>query len=61
MADDYNLRAAKGQAFNLAYSTALKAGKEHDNKYIYKEFIRIYDLAQLLQSASIEDIKKALE
>ncbi len=61
MADDYNLRAAKGQSFNLAYNTALKHDKEKDVKFIYSEFVRIYELSQNLQNATLEDVKAALK
>lgn len=61
MADDYNIRAAKGQAFNLAVNQAVAEGKQKDTKYIYSLFIRYYELGQLIQGASLEDIKKAVQ
>ena len=57
---EYNVRMAKGQAMNLAVAEAIQAGKAKDAKYIYSAYIRYYELGQLFQSASIEDIKDAL-
>ena len=60
MADDYNLRAAKGQAFNLAVNRSVAEGKADDVKVVYGYFIHYYELGQLLQSAPVDDIKKVL-
>lgn len=57
---DYNLRAAKGQAYNLAVADAINCGKAADVKYIYQQYIRYYELGQLLQDSDINEIKEAL-
>lgn len=56
MADDYSQRAAKGQAYNLAVSTAIAEGKQHDNEYITKQFLRHLQFASLLQKATPEQL-----
>lgn len=61
MSDDYNIRAAKGQAFNLAVHEAVAAGKGKDTKYIYENFIYYYELGQLVQSANLEELREALK
>ena len=50
----------RGQAFNLACSAAIAAGKANDTKYIYQQYIYYLETAALLTSADPDDIKKAL-
>lgn len=47
--DDSKVR--KGQAYNLAILTAIADGKQHDNEYIARQFLRHLQFAQLLQKA----------
>lgn len=61
MSDDYNIRAAKGQGFNLAVHRATAEGRGDDNRYILTLFIQYYELGQLVQSSSLDDIKASLE
>lgn len=61
MADDYNLRAAKGQAFNLACHQAVADGKAENVKHIYSLYVKYYELGQLIQGASLDDIKKVIQ
>lgn len=49
MSSDFSERAAKGQAYNLAISTAIADNKQHDNGYIVKQFLRHLAFAKLLQ------------
>ena len=60
MADDFSQRAAKGQAYNLAVSTAIADGKQHDNEYIVKQFLRHMQFASLLQKANPQQLSEAL-
>ena len=60
MSDDYNIRAAKGQAYNLAIAQAINEGKTEDTKYIYSLFIKYYELGQLIQKASLDEIKQVI-
>lgn len=60
MSNDYNLRAAKGQAFNLAVHQAISEGKAGDNKFIFSAYTRFYNLGQLLQSGTVDDIKEIM-
>lgn len=61
MSDSTELKIRKGQAFNLAVAAAISKDKAGDTKTIYGYFIYYYELANLLQGATIEDIKEALE
>ena len=58
---DFNIRASKGQAMNLAVQQAIHEDKANDTKHIYSLFIKYYEIGQLLQSASIDDLKEALK
>jgi hypothetical protein len=58
MTTDYNARAAKGQALNLAVNDAIHAGKQNDKKYIFKQFVYYYNLGIVTQELTIEEIKK---
>ncbi len=55
---DYNTRAAKGQAYNLAVLTAIADGKHHDKNYIIEMFLKHLKFAQVLQDASEEELNK---
>lgn len=57
---NYSERAAKGQAYNLAVLTSIADGKHTDPKHVAKEFIRHYEIANKLQSMTIEEIKKRI-
>jgi hypothetical protein len=61
MADDFSQRAAKGQAYNLAVSTAIADGKQHDNEYIVAQFLRHLAFAQLVQSAQPEQLSQIVK
>jgi len=61
MSDDFSTRAARGQAYNLAVSTAIAEGRAHDNKFIMEQFLRHLDMAALLQRAKIDDLVTALD
>lgn len=58
--DNHEMKIRKGQAFNLAVNDAVSLGKQDDVKYIYSRFVKYFELGDLLQNASIEDIKKAM-
>jgi len=60
MADDYSQRAAKGQAYNLAILTAIADGRQHDNEYIVKQFLRHMQFAALVQKANPEQLAELL-
>lgn len=61
MADLYETKVRKGQAYNLAVAAAIHEG-EHDNvRYIYSKFIYFYDLGTLLQEADIKDLDRVLD
>lgn len=55
--DDFSQRAAKGQAYNLAISTAIADGKQHDNEYILAQYFRHLRFAAILQSARVEELE----
>ena len=61
MSNEINQRMAKGQALNLAVSDALASNKGQDTRYILTQYIRYYSLSNLVQSASIEEIKEELK
>lgn len=46
-----SVRAAKGQAINLAVADALKNNLENNPKYIYKKFLYYEKLAEVLQGS----------
>ncbi len=53
-----NVRAARGQAVNLAVQDAIAQGKQEDNNYICTRFLHYYKLAALLQEIDLEDLQK---
>jgi len=59
--DNFSQRAAKGQAYNLAVQTAIAEGKQHDNEYITKQFLRHLQFASLLQKANPEQLSDLLK
>lgn len=59
--DDYNVRAAKGQAMNLAVMEAIHDGKLKSPKYIYSLYLKYYELGQFFQTATIAEVKEALK
>lgn len=61
MSNDFSKRAAIGQAYNLAVSTAIADGKQHDNKYIIEQFLRHYQFAALLQKATMDQLATAVD
>lgn len=61
MMDSQEMKIKKGQSYNLAIADAIQAGKTDDTKYIYRRFIRYFELGSLLQSASIEELKEVLK
>lgn len=61
MADDFNQRAAKGQAYNLAVATAIADGKQHDNQYIAKQYLRHLQFANLMQKTKPAELAAAVE
>lgn len=59
--DNYSNRAARGQAYNLAILTAIADGRQHDNKYVVKQFYRHLKFANLLQSVKDEVLVQYVE
>lgn len=57
---DYNTRAARGQALNLAVQEAISLGKTEDTRYILKRFVHYLNLSSLVQDISLEDLKKEI-
>ena len=53
---DFNTRAAKGQAFNLAMEDVRKNDKEGDMKYLATRFLYHYDTAALFQKADAQEL-----
>ena len=60
MSDDYNSRAAKGQAFNLAVALAIKEGKAYDTVFIYAQYLRFFELGQLIQEATHDQLRQVI-
>lgn len=58
---DFNQRAAKGQAINLAISTAIAENKQHDNKYIIEQYLRYLQFANMVQKATPEQLATAVD
>ncbi len=56
MSTDYNVRAAKGQAFNLAVHDAIALGKQEDVKYILTKYVKYYKLSDTVQGISVDEI-----
>lgn len=61
MSTDYNLRAAKGQAYNLAVADAIQAGKAHDVKYVYERYTFYYTIGQLIQDSDLDMIQEVAD
>lgn len=59
-AESTDIRIRKGQAFNLAVNRAVEEGVADDTSKIFSYFIKYYEMAALVQSSSIEDIKAVL-
>lgn len=59
--DSHEMKIKKGQAYNLAVADAIHAEKADDTKYIYRRFIRYFELGALLQDATIEELKEVLK
>jgi hypothetical protein len=59
--NDFSQRAAKGQAYNLAVSTAIAEGKQHDNEFIVKQFLRHLQFASFVQKATPEQLSDVLK
>lgn len=54
-------RAAKGQAINLAVQTAIAKGEEQNLKFIFKEYLRYLQIANVIQGSKESDLVAALE
>lgn len=61
MSNDYNVRAARGQAYNLAVHDAISNKKENDPKYIYSRFVYYYSIGDALQSSDLELIQEVID
>ena len=59
--DDFSMRAAKGQAYNLAVSTAIADGRHHDNKYVIQQYIKHLQVADMLQKSDPKTVLQALD
>lgn len=58
---DLNERAKRGQALNLAVADALHNKKEEDKSYILTKYIKYYEISEIIQTYSIEELKVALD
>lgn len=61
MSNDFNQRAAKGQAINIAFSIAVAEGKQNDNKFIIEQYLRVLQFAALLQKATPDQLASAVD
>lgn len=59
--DNFNDRAAKGQALNLAVLVAIKEGKVDNDRFIIKQVGRFLSLSNRIQNTEVEDIIKLAE
>lgn len=59
--DNFSARAARGQAYNLAILTAIADARQHDNKYILKQFYRHLEFANMIQNADDKAIVQAID
>jgi len=57
MSTEYNMRAAKGQALNLAVNDAIAVGKTDNTIYIFTKYLHYYALSNLIQEATIEEMR----
>jgi len=58
---DYNERAAKGQALNLAMSVAIAEGKQNDLRFILQQVARFLELSNTIQKTSAHELHKILD
>lgn len=58
---DRDLAVRKGQAINLAVTSAASQGRINDNKFIAVEFLRFFHLAKMFQDYSVDQIALAIE
>ncbi len=61
MATDYNSRAARGQALNLAVMEAISLGTSDDTPYILSRFLHFLNLSEVVQSIDLEVLKQELQ
>ena len=61
MSADYNSRAAKGQAYNLAVWDAISSGEADNPKYIYKRFLYYFSLGDALQGSDFDLIQEVVD
>lgn len=67
MSTDYNTRAAKGQALNLAVADYLNHQRhnllkvELDINYILNRYVEYYKLSELVQSATVDEINDIIK
>lgn len=54
--EDNQIAIKKGQAYNLAVASACAAGKQDDNEYIIKQYLRHLQFAALVQKATTEQL-----
>lgn len=56
-----NTAARKGQAINIAFSIAVAEGRQHDNRYIVEQYLRVLEFANMLQKATFEQLSVAVD
>ena len=59
--NDSQIRITRGQAFNLAVTAAIAAGKWEDKKYITEMYLMYYDMGSKFQAASEEDTQELIK
>lgn len=57
---DFNNRAAIGQAINLAVQSAIALNKQQDLKFIFKEYLRFKQIADVIQRSNPQQLVEAL-
>jgi len=57
---DYDQKARRGQALNLAVADALANKKGDDTNYILSKYVQYHDLSAMVQGLTIEAIKDAI-
>jgi hypothetical protein len=50
----------RGQAFNLAVNDSIAKGESGNPKYIYRQFIYYYNLADIVQGSDLDMIQQVL-
>ena len=60
MMTDFNNRAARGQAYNLAVLTSIADGRHNDKEYVMRQFFSHLEFASILQECSNEQLSKVL-